>query len=245
MLNETKIKTSLKPGMFIAFEGADGSGKSTQAKQLAEWINQNTEHTAHYTREPGGTKYAEALRNVLVTYNDPQETPDKTANLLGYLACRIQHLKKCIIPRLRKGEIVICDRYNLSTAVYNGRIDGQNYFLNEIYRTNSLKYLSYIPDYVFACIVNPEVAASRLKARGREMMDDRYGDTCSHWEAVFQQVELAHGTDVLRKVDFNGDFETVKNKVVSEFELVLSNFRIKSKTSGYTFCGKTSDLYLE
>jgi dTMP kinase len=104
-------------GMFITFEGIEGSGKSTQVKLLVEYLQaQNVPHLT--TREPGGTPIAEAIRKILL---DPacQEMLPET-ELLLYNASRAQHTGELILPALRAGKVVISDRYFDSTYAYQG-----------------------------------------------------------------------------------------------------------------------------
>ncbi|MCC5993198.1 MAG: dTMP kinase [Rhodobacteraceae bacterium] len=104
-------------GVFISFEGIDGSGKSTQARALAEDLRAQG-HKVVLTREPGGATGAEAIRRLLVE-GDPDRWSPETEILL-FNAARRDHLEKTILPALARGEIVITDRFADSTRVYQG-----------------------------------------------------------------------------------------------------------------------------
>ncbi len=104
-------------GMFITFEGGEGTGKSTQIKLLANaWSGEGK--SIILTREPGGTPEAEALRNLLVSGEPKRWSPDAEA-LLNY-AARDSHLQKIIRPALLSGKTVLCDRFMDSTRAYQG-----------------------------------------------------------------------------------------------------------------------------
>ena len=104
-------------GSFISFEGIDGSGKSTQARLLAETLRAQG-HAVTLTREPGGSPGAEEIRR-LVLEGDPDRWSTETEILL-FTAARRDHLEKTIRPALARGEIVITDRFADSTRIYQG-----------------------------------------------------------------------------------------------------------------------------
>lgn len=103
--------------MFVTFEGIDGSGKSTQARLLAEHLR-GVGHNVLLTREPGGSPGAEEIRR-LVLEGDPDRWSAET-ELLLFTAARRDHLERTIEPALEQGQIVICDRFADSTRMYQG-----------------------------------------------------------------------------------------------------------------------------
>ncbi len=104
-------------GRFITLEGGEGSGKSTQARLLADAIGARG-HDVVLTREPGGTAGAEAIRNLLVTGSADRWTAWSEALLMT--AARVDHVERIIRPALARGAMVICDRYVDSTRAYQG-----------------------------------------------------------------------------------------------------------------------------
>lgn len=105
------------PGYFITFEGPEGSGKSTQLRLLAEWLRGQGLDVLT-TREPGGTRIGDRVRAILL---DPQHTEMLPATeILLFSAARAQVVGERILPHLRKGGIVLCDRYADSTIAYQG-----------------------------------------------------------------------------------------------------------------------------
>jgi dTMP kinase len=104
-------------GRFISFEGGEGSGKSTQARLLADHLR-SLGHTVVLTREPGGTTGAEAIRDLLVTGDPDRWTPWSEACLVT--AARVDHVARVIRPAMARGDWVVCDRYVDSTRAYQG-----------------------------------------------------------------------------------------------------------------------------
>lgn len=104
-------------GLFITFEGLDGSGKSTQARLLYEELSRRDVPVV-LTREPGGARISEQIRDILHS-NDNTEMLARTEVLL-YSASRAQHVGEFIVPRLDAGQVVVCDRYADSTLAYQG-----------------------------------------------------------------------------------------------------------------------------
>jgi dTMP kinase len=103
--------------LFITFEGAEGSGKSTQIKKAAAYLRQKGFRVLQ-VREPGGTRVGEAIREIIL--NKEFREMDPHTELLLYLAARTQIVREKILPALRKGWVVICDRFEDSTLAYQG-----------------------------------------------------------------------------------------------------------------------------
>lgn len=109
-----------RKGLFIVLEGPDKSGKSTQARLLVEELKRLRKSVVH-TREPGGSGVAESIRKVLL---DPSLNVSPVAELFLYEASRSQHTAEVLLPALVSGKIVVCERYTLSTDVYQGLARG-------------------------------------------------------------------------------------------------------------------------
>ena len=110
----------MKRGRFIVLEGPDKSGKSTQAGLLASALRAEGRKVVH-TREPGGTAFAEAIRKVLL---DPAHRIAPLAELLLYEAARAQHTEELLKPALKRGAVVVCERYTLASLAYQGHARG-------------------------------------------------------------------------------------------------------------------------
>ena len=103
--------------MFITFEGPEGSGKSTQLPRLAQFLEDSSLQVVK-TREPGGTKIGDQIREVLVRMDNTELHP--RTEILLFLAARAQLVEELIIPSLKQGKIILCDRYGDSTLAYQG-----------------------------------------------------------------------------------------------------------------------------
>ena len=154
------------PGLFITFEGIDGSGKSTQARMLADTLRAQG-HEVILTREPGGSPGAEEIR-ALVLQGDPDRWSPET-ELLLFTAARRDHLERVIWPALAAGQIVICDRFADSTRMYQGRTGLRS-------RVDALHDLmiGMEPDLTLLIDMDPEAGLSRAKARATE--EERFED---------------------------------------------------------------------
>ena len=129
-------------GKFITLEGPEGSGKSTQAEQLAAFLKSRGIE-AVCTREPGGTALGEAVRNLL-QHNEAGEAPCERAELFLFQACRSQLTERVIRPNLERGNWVICDRFMDSTTAYQGYARGLP--LDEIIRLHRFAVQDAVPD---------------------------------------------------------------------------------------------------
>jgi dTMP kinase len=109
--------TQKPSGIFITLEGGEGSGKTTQARRLCDWLTTQGRPVLH-TREPGGTLLAERLRGLLLDHSAETIAPETEAWLI--LAARRQHVDHVIKPALQQGMVVVCDRFSDSTIAYQG-----------------------------------------------------------------------------------------------------------------------------
>ncbi len=142
--------------MFITLEGIEGSGKTTQAKHMAHFL-QNKGFDCVLTREPGGTRIGKKIRSILL---DPESKDmDSLTELLLYNADRAQHIKKLIGPSLAAGKTVVCDRYCDATRVYQGFARGLDIGL--INRLHQLVCDGLTPDITFLLDLTPQSGLSR------------------------------------------------------------------------------------
>jgi dTMP kinase len=140
--------------MFVTFEGLDGSGKSTQAELLADWLRAEG-RTVLTTREPGGTPVGEAVRD-LVLHGD-ELSPWTEAAL--FAAARAEHVELAIRPALERGEDVVCDRYLDSSVAYQGIARGLGE--SRVLDLNLAVTGGLLPDRTFLVLVDPEEARRR------------------------------------------------------------------------------------
>lgn len=148
----------MKRGLFITFEGGEGSGKSTQARLLADRLKKMGRAVVH-TREPGGTSIAESVRRVLL---NPSSRVAPLTELMLYEAARAQHLAEVVTPALAAGKIVICERYTDATEAYQGY--GRRLDLKTIRVLNSIATDGIRPDRTF--LLDVPVGQGLSAARG-------------------------------------------------------------------------------
>ncbi len=166
-----------KKSFFIVFEGVEGCGKSYQSSKLFKNLKKK-KIKALLTREPGGTKSAELIRNLILKdyfNNSKKEKFDKYTDTLLYLAARNEHVKNIIKPALDKKKIVICDRFVDSTIAYQVYGKKVNFsFINNIHKyiLGSLK-----PDLTFVLKVSKKVSKKRLAQRRSKNRYDNFSQS--------------------------------------------------------------------
>ena len=163
-----------KKPFFIVFEGIEGCGKSFQSKKLFKRLKKN-KIDAILTREPGGTKSSELIRNLILKdyfTKKSKDKFDKYTDTLLYLAARNEHLINKIKPALKKKKIIICDRFTDSTLayqVYGKKVDIN--FINNIHK----KILGNLkPNIVFVLKVSEKSSRARLKKRKTKNRYDNF-----------------------------------------------------------------------
>lgn len=170
-------------GLFITFEGIDGSGKSTQARLLAERLEAEGRDVV-LTREPGGSPGAEEIRR-LVLEGDPERWSAETEILL-FTAARRDHLEKTIVPALEAGKVVVCDRFADSTRVYQGITRGD---LRGMVDKLHAMMIGREPDLTFVIDMDPALGLSR--AKGRNGTEERFEDFGEGMQAQMRAAFLA------------------------------------------------------
>jgi len=147
--------------MFITFEGGEGSGKSTQAKLLVEFLSERG-YKVTLTREPGWGRLGELIRKMILDERDLDLDP--FSELCLFCADRAQHVRDFIKPKLQDGEIVICDRYFDSTVVYQGH--GRKLDKRLVNKIATASTLDLIPNITFLLNLPVRTGLTRLQTRG-------------------------------------------------------------------------------
>lgn len=152
-------------GKFIVFEGVEGSGKTTQIGQTAAWLanDPQRDRAVIVTREPGGTKLGQQIRQILL--NDLDNCVSYRTELLLYAADRAQHVEALIRPHLDRGDIVLCDRFTDSTIAYQGY--GRGFDRDEIDRVNQLATGGLQSDLTFWLDLDVKIGLERVLLRGK------------------------------------------------------------------------------
>jgi dTMP kinase len=151
-------------GVFITFEGIEGSGKSTQISKLAEHLKA-LNHPVRLTREPGGTAIGDQVRKILLDSANTMLVP--RAELLLYAAARAQHLEELIRPALEAGSVVLCDRFSDATLAYQGY--GRGLDIELIRALDRITTGGIKPDLTMLLDIGASAGISR--ARGRNSRD--------------------------------------------------------------------------
>ena len=165
---------SKKKSLFVTFEGIEGSGKTYQSKKLFRKIK-SMGLPAIYTREPGGTKAAEKIREVILQdyfHPDFKEKFNKYTDTLLYLAARSEHIEKKLKPAIFKKKIIICDRFIDSTLAYQVYGKGVSKSLVETIHKYILQVIK--PDVTFLLKANIWTAMRRLKKRKKKNRYDKF-----------------------------------------------------------------------
>lgn len=149
----------MKKGLFITFEGPDGSGKTTVSNAVVERL-QKEGYQVKYTREPGGSKIAEEIRSVIL---NPKNTEmDARCEALLYAAARRQHLVEKVLPALEEGITVISDRFVDSSLAYQGY--GRGIGVDEVYSINMFAIEGRLPDKTIYLDIDAKTGLDRINA---------------------------------------------------------------------------------
>ena len=195
-------------GLFVSFEGIDGSGKSTQARRLAETLRAEGRDVV-LTREPGGSPGAEEIR-ALVLQGDPDRWSAET-ELLLFTAARRDHLERTIRPALARGAVVICDRFADSTRMYQGLSRGD--LRGTVDALHDLM-IGIEPDITILVDMDPAAALSRAKARAtaEERFEDFGLPLQEKMRAGFRALAAEH-PHRFRVIDGNAPEDTVATTI--------------------------------
>ena len=197
-------------GRFIAFEGGEGAGKSTQASMLADAL-QLRGIASQLTREPGGTQGAEAIRQLLL--DPPGEGWGPRAEALLFAAARSDHVEKLIKPALAKGKWVIADRFVDSSRAYQGGAGGMGD--KAILALHEFGSLGVRPDCTLLIEADSAQVAQRLAARDGDASDAIGGRDAEYHEAVAQTFRsIAQDHDDVVLIDGGGSAEEVHARVM-------------------------------
>jgi dTMP kinase len=158
-------------GLFITFEGIDGCGKSTQIKTLFNRLL-DTGYPVILTREPGGTPISEKIRSIILDIDN--EGMSNRCELLLYLAARAEHIDKKIVPEMKKGKIVLSDRFEEATFAYQGF--GREVGLDIIMPLNNYATSGIIPDITFIFDITLEESEKRFIESGKSRDRIESGD---------------------------------------------------------------------
>lgn len=205
-------------GYFLTLDGMDGAGKSTQLQRLADWLTQ-TGRTVVLCRDPGSTPVGDAIRGLLL---DPRSRISPRAEMLLYMASRSQLVDDVVRPALRAGSIVVCDRFLLSTIVYQGHAGGLD---PEFVRQIGLAAIDGLwPDWTGVLDLSPEVAAAR-----RSSAPDRIEQRSLEYHLLVREgfiLEARRDPQRLTVLDATRSMDEISEQIRNEVERRLTHKKI-------------------
>ena len=203
-------------GRFITIEGTDGGGKSTQIEKLVEYLKSMGREVV-VTREPGGTNISEKLREILLDAKNSEMT-DITEALL-YAASRAQHVEEKILPAVKEGKIVICDRFLDSSIVYQGYARGLD--IEMIKTINSFALSKIKPDITLFFDIRPEIGILRKKNmhdldRMEQEKIDFHNKVYNGYKAL-----LNENPERIKRIDAEKTIDEVYRQVIDAVNTIL------------------------
>jgi dTMP kinase len=211
-------QTLQNKGLFITFEGGEGVSKTTQSLLLQEYLR-TSKHQVVLTREPGGTKFGEQLRNIVLNTQ-----VESLSELLCMMSARSQHITQVIKPALVAGSIVICDRFVDSTACYQ-TVDN-SITLQEIYALHERFFGNFLPDLTILLDLMPEIGLERARTRKNKASDKNDLKPLEYHQQIYQKYHLLAKMfpDRIKLIDASGRPEQIHKSIVElleKFKIVL------------------------
>ncbi len=191
--------------MFIVFEGVDGTGKSTQLEKCRDWMEQ-LGHQVEVCRDPGSTSLGIKLREILLQRSELQI--DFVAESFLFMAARAQMVAELIKPALQHGKVVLCDRFVLSTVVYQGHAG--NIQAADLWNVNAVATEGVSPDLVLVFDAPLEIAMQRVGPR-RDRMESRGSEYFEQVRQGFLTEASQH--DNIQVIDASGNPDEIHQQV--------------------------------
>ncbi len=207
-------------GKLISFEGSEGSGKSTQIARLAIHL-QKTGREVVATREPGGTEIGEQIRNIIVHNSKGDEMCAET-ELLLFTAARAQVVREVIAPALKRGAVVLSDRYLDSSTVYQGI--ARNLAPGPVSAINQFAVGDVMPDLTLVIDVPTEVSLARIQRRASDLPDRMERQNIEFYQKIREGYLLLAQQWPARVVVFDGTLtpEALDKKIWAEVQVRLA-----------------------
>lgn len=205
-MNDSPPSAAPRRGRFIALDGMDGAGKSSQIAALVAWLR-SSGRTVVTCRDPGSTPAGDAIRAILLDRHDLHVSP--TAEMLLYMAARAQLVAEVVAPALDRGDWVISDRYLLANVVYQGHAGGLD--PEVIRRVGAVATGGIMPDLVLVLDVDLETAARRL-SRPLDKLENRGDDYRRRLRAGFL-AEAGRAPDAIAVIDARGPLDEVATRI--------------------------------
>lgn len=203
-------------GIFISIEGPDGSGKSTQLKNIEKFFNERNLEVI-FTREPGGTLIGEKIREILL--DKANIGMDSMTEAMLYAAARAQHVSQVIKPALEQGKVVVCDRFVDSSIAYQGFGRGLGDCVADI---NSYAIRDFMPDVTFLMRLDPRIGKNRIGNREQDRLElEKEAFHTSVFEG-YLEIEKKNPKRVFG-IDASRSIEEIKYDIYRKLEEVLES----------------------
>ncbi len=211
----------MRKGLFITFEGGDGSGKTTVSKYICQKLTE-AGYDVLYTREPGGSEIAEQIRTIILDVNNV--LMDSRTEALLYAASRRQHLVEKVLPALEEKKIVVCDRFIDSSLAYQGY--ARNIGIDEVMKINQFAIENHLPDLTLFFEVEPAIGLQRLNGSRaqldrleKENMDFHnkvyagYKEVCEKYPERIKIIDSSKSLEEVQKASFEVVMKLVEDNV--------------------------------
>ena len=195
--------------LFISFEGPEASGKSSQIKILSKYLKKNKiPHIV--TREPGGTKIGERLRKIIL---DKKENITPSEEILLLMSARLNHINNIILPALKRGKIVISDRFADSTFVYQGYVN--NFGLKKTLNLHKTLLNNFLPNKTFLFLLNSNEINRRLKLRKNKNKYDKINKDF-HNKVIKGYKKISKNNKRFFTIDATQSIPSISAKIIKE-----------------------------
>ena len=199
----------INKNLFISFEGPEASGKSSQIKLLAKYLKKN-KIPYIVTREPGGTKIGEKLRKIIL---DKKENISPSEEILLLMSARLNHINNIILPALKRGKMVICDRFADSTFVYQGYVN--NFGLKKTLDLHKKLLNNFLPIKTFLFILNSNEINRRLKLRKNKNKYDKINKDF-HNKVIRGYKKISKNDKRFQTIDATKSITSISDKIIKE-----------------------------
>ena len=204
----------MKKGLFIVFEGGEGTGKTTAIESVYDWIREKGLDCIK-TREPGGIKISEEIRQVILDKENIKM--DGRTEALLYAAARRQHLVEKVIPALESGYIVLCDRFIDSSLAYQGYARGLG--IDEVMNINEFAIGEYMPDISILFDLDPKIGLERININNQREVNRLDLEKLDFHEKVREGYNIVYNSNKDRIVKINA--EKTKEEVFKDIQNII------------------------
>ncbi len=203
-------------GLFITLEGTDGAGKSTQLSLLNNYLKEKGFNVL-LVREPGGTNIGEKIRNIILDIENKEM--DCMTEALLYASSRAQLVNQIIIPELKKGSVVICDRFVDSSIVYQGI--ARNIGIDVVKKINNIATGGLIPDITFFLDLPPNKAIERKKEQ--KELDRLESEKDYFYKKVYDgyKILIDQNSERIKIIDALQSIDTIHKNIVDYLEKIF------------------------